>query len=147
MGRSFIFAATPFSISICLIIAVIVVTQQLGYIQRQPLGFKKEQQIILPMQFENTEQKYNSLRNELLKNPQIKMVTAGSSYPGITNLNDMLFYAEDKSSKNNVDIHLAAIDNAYTETLGISVLHGRTFSKEFTGDSASIILNESAIRL
>ena len=58
----------------------------------------------------------------------------------------MLFYAEGKPASDLVDIHLAAIENDYIKTLGMTMVSGRSFSKEFAGDSASIILNETAIK-
>ena len=44
-----------------------------------------------------------------------------------------------------VDIQLCGVENDYIETLGFNLLSGRSFSKEFTADSASIILNEAAV--
>ncbi|MEZ4903224.1 MAG: FtsX-like permease family protein [Spirosomataceae bacterium] len=45
-----------------------------------------------------------------------------------------------------VDIHLAKVENEYIETLGFELLHGRAFSKNFTADSNSIVLNEEALK-
>lgn len=135
-----------FTVSVCLILGAIVIWKQMEYLKVQELGFNKEHQISIPMQFENTEEKYTALKNELLLNPAIKKVTAGSTYPGIPNINDMLFYAEGKTVHESIDIHLAAIENDYVETLGMHVLHGRTFSQNFTADSNAIILNEAALK-
>ncbi len=137
-----------FTISVCLVLGAIVIWQQLNLFKNQQLGFIKEQKIVLPMQksYRNSETNYTPLRNELLKNPAVKSVTAGSTYPGIPDLNDMLFYAESKTASDMVDIHLAAIENDYIKTLGMVLVSGRSFSKEFTGDSAGIILNETAIK-
>ena len=57
----------------------------------------------------------------------------------------MLFYAEGKSVKDVVDIHLATVENEYFETLGLTLVSGRGFSKEFTADSNSIVLNQTAL--
>ncbi len=137
-----------FTISVCLILGAIVIWQQLNLFKNQQLGFTKEQKIVLPMQksYKNSETNYTPLKNELLQNPAVKSVTVGSTYPGIPDLNDMLFYAEGKAASDLVDIHLAAIENDYIKTLGMTVVSGRSFSKEFTGDSAGIILNETAIK-
>ncbi len=81
-----------------------------------------------------------------MKNPGIKSVTSGSTYPGIANIEDMLFYAEGKSINDVVDIALGNIDNDYFETLSLKLIAGRGFSREFTADSNSIILNEVAMK-
>jgi putative ABC transport system permease protein len=135
-----------FVISICLILSVIVIERQLQFINNQELGFNKNQQIILPLQSKNAVKNYQALKTELLKIPGIKTVTSGSAYPGIANVDDMLFYAEGKSVKDVVDIHLANVENEYFETLGFKLLSGRGFSKEFTADSNKIVLNEAAIQ-
>jgi putative ABC transport system permease protein len=137
-----------FTISICLIIGAIVIWQQLNLLKNKQLGFNKEQKMVLSLQqgYQNSAANYTAFKNELLKNPSIKAVTAGSAYPGVSNLNDMLFYAEGKNSSDVVDIHLTAIEHDYIKTLGISLLNGRSFSEEATSDSASIVLNEAAVK-
>jgi len=137
-----------FTISICLVLAAIVIWQQLDLLKNQQLGFDKNQQVVLPLQlgYNNSAHNYNTLKAELLKIPQIKSVTAGSTYPGIPNLNDLPMYGEKKTSNDIVDIHLSAIENDYIATLGLTLLSGRAFSNEFKADSASIILNETAAK-
>ncbi len=137
-----------FTVSVCLILGAIVIWQQLDLLKNQKLGFNKEQQIVLPLQqgYRNTEANFTSLKNELLKTTGIKTVTSGSTYPGIQNMNDMLFFAEGKTKSDIVDVHLSAIGNDYLQALGMQLVSGRSFSNEFKADSAGIILNETAIR-
>ncbi|HEV3221888.1 MAG TPA: ABC transporter permease [Puia sp.] len=135
-----------FVISICLILGVIVIQRQLQFMNDQQLGFNKNQQIILPLQSPTAVKNYEVLKTELLKNPGIKNVTSGSTYPGIASVDDMIFYAEGKSVKDVIDISLANVDIDYFETLGLKLVAGRGFSKEFTADSNSIVLNETALR-
>ena len=134
-----------FTVSICLVFAAIVIWQQMDYLKSMQLGFNKQQQLILPLQdgYLNNENNYTALKNELLKYPEIRSVTSASAYPGIANLNDMLFYGEGKTTRDNVDIHLSAVNNDLIETLGFKLLNGRSFSKTFN-DSAGIIINETA---
>lgn len=73
-------------------------------------------------------------------------MTSGSAYPGIEILNEMLFYAEGKSVHDNVDIRMSSVETDFFETLGLTILHGRSFSEKFTADSNSIVLNETAVR-
>lgn len=135
-----------FAVSACLILAAIVIWKQLHFVQQQQLGFNKEQQLVIPLHEKQLALSYNSLKDELLKNPEVKSVTSASTYPGIPNLNTMLFYAEGKPSTDFVDIYMATVENDYFSTLGMNVISGRPFSKEFTADSSSIILNETAVK-
>ncbi len=137
-----------FAISICLVLGAIVIWQQLNLLKNRQLGFKKEQQLVIPLAqaFKNSEKDYTAFKNELVKVPGVGSVTSGSTYPGITNLTDMLFYPEGKTASDMVDVHLSAIENGYIETLGFQLLNGRSFSKDYPSDSAGIILNETAVK-
>jgi putative ABC transport system permease protein len=137
-----------FIISIVLMLGAIVTGQQLKLFKNKNLGFNKDQQVVLPLlqAYKNSESSYTPLKNELLQIPGIKKVTCGSTYPGVVNLNSTLFYPEGKTVKDVVDINFSAVENDYIENLGFKILSGRSFSKEFTADSASIILNETAVK-
>lgn len=134
-----------FSISIVLILGAILINKQLNYVSNEDLGFNKNQKIILPLQTREAAGSYTVLKNELAGNPGVIASAMGSTYPGIENVQDMLFYPEGKSMADNTDINTALIDNDYIKTMGIQVLAGRGFSKQFTADSNALLLNETAI--
>ena len=135
-----------FAISVSLILVSAVIWRQMNFIKKQDLGFNKDQKLILPFQSTGSANNYVALKNELLKNPKINSVSAGSSYPGIQLIEDNLFYAEGKTIDDRVDIHFARVHDDYTETLGYKLLYGRTLSENSTADSNAIVLNETAIK-
>jgi len=137
-----------FTISICLVLGAIVIWQQLSLLNNQQMGFNKEQQLVLPLQqgFKNSKKDYTLLKNELQKNSAITAISSGSAYPGIPNLNDVLCYAEGKTINDVVDLRIAGANIGFIETLGFTVLSGRTFSESFTADSNAVILNETAVK-
>ncbi len=135
-----------FTISIILILGAILVNKQLEFVSSQNLGFHKNQKIILPLQTREAAGSYQVLKNELAGDSKIVAAAMGSTYPGIENIQDMLFYPEGKTVKENTDINTAYIENDYIKTLGIQVLQGRGFSKEFAGDSDALVLNETAVK-
>jgi putative ABC transport system permease protein len=135
-----------FMISICLILGAVIIGRQLNYLNDRDLGFSKKGQVLLPMQNKEVIKNYETLKIELLKTPGIRSVSCGSMYPGYENPEDMPFYSEGKTVHDVVDVRLAGIDDNYFETLGLTLLKGREFSKEFAGDSNSIVLNETALQ-
>ncbi len=135
-----------FVISISLILAVVIIWQQMNLIRNQDLGFNKNQQIILPFQSITSANNYIALKNEMVKNPKIVSITAGSSYPGIQLIEDQLFYAQGNTMKDNVDIHFARVNDNYISTLGYKILIGRPLSSNLQADSNAIVLNETAIK-
>ncbi len=78
------------------------------------------------------------------KIPEIIQVSASANVPGdkITNWG---FGAEgvEKSFSLNVNI----TDETYAETMGLEMVEGRYFSKDFRADTAKIVLNETAVEL
>ncbi|GLU56525.1 ABC transporter permease [Dyadobacter frigoris] len=135
-----------FTISIILILGAVVIWKQLSFLQTQNLGFNKNQKIIIPLKTPQSQNNFTALKEEVERNSGVVSTSGGSAYPGMANVEDLLFYPESKSVNEAVDIHFAAVENDYTETLGFKMISGRTFSKQFTADSNSIILNEAAVK-
>jgi putative ABC transport system permease protein len=135
-----------FTISIGLVSGAIIIARQLDYLDSRSLGFNKDQQLILPLQSQQAQDNFIPLKNELSKLPAVRAVTGGSSYPGISNINDLLFYGEGKTVRDVIDIVLLAPEDDYCKTIGLTLLYGREFTKASTADSNSIILNETALK-
>lgn len=135
-----------FTISIILILGAVVAWQQLSFIQNQNLGFDKGQKLIIPLKSAKASANYSVLKNELLRNPHVVSVTSGSVHPGVETMEDLLFYKENQTVQQAIDIHFATVETEYIETLGFAMVAGRPFSKEFGADSSSIILNEAAVK-
>jgi putative ABC transport system permease protein len=132
-----------FFISVALIIATIVVYQQMKYIQNKDLGYNKEQIIMLPNSYAlgKNEQVF---KQQMLQDPRIINATASYYRPaGPTNYNNALAYPQgnDHLIVNGVEYN---VDENYIPTLGMKMVSGRNFSKSFATDSTGIILNETA---
>lgn len=132
-----------FFISVALIIGTIVVYQQMKYIQNKDLGFDREQIIVIPNSYAlgKNEKAYEQ---QMLQDPRIINATASYYKPaGPTNYNNALAYPQgnDHLVVDGVEYH---VDENYIPTLGMKMISGRNFSKEFGTDSLAIILNETA---
>lgn len=135
-----------FATSACLILMVFVIKNQLDFVQNQDLGFNKEQQLILPLKSEESTSKYEVLKSALLQNKNVKSISITTTYPGIESIESMLYYAEGQPKDNLVNITNAFVGDDFLETLGFSLLEGRSFTQEFTSEYPMMILNESAIK-
>lgn len=134
-----------FFISVALIIGTIVVYQQMKYIQNKDLGFNKDQIITIPNSYVlgNNEKAF---KQKMLQDPRIVNATTSWYKPaGPSNYNNALAYPQgnDNLVVNGVDYH---IDEQYIPTMGMQMVAGRNFSKEFATDSFGIILNETAAK-
>jgi len=136
-----------FATSIILIIGTIVVYRQLNYIQTKNLGFNKDQVLITGTGAlgKNAE----VFKNEVLNLPGVKMGTL-SGYLPVANSgrNDNTFSKEAvMTAENGVSMQSWAIDYDYIKTLGMEIIKGRNFSKEFGSDSTAMIINETTAKL
>lgn len=136
-----------FFISIFLIISTIVIYRQLSYIQNKKLGFNKEQVLTIKNTYaigKNLE----VFKDEVLKLPGVKSATVSGYLPVPSSRSDNPFFPEGQiDNKKAVAMQNWSIDNDYIPTLGMEILKGRNFSKEYSTDSNGIIINETAAHL
>ncbi|WP_121355029.1 ABC transporter permease [Flavisolibacter nicotianae] len=136
-----------FMISVVLIIAAVVIGNQMRYMQTKDLGFSKDQQIVIPLRSNTSKNIYTALKNEVKRNDGVLQVGASFYYPGIMNPSDILMRKEGQSLDDQKDVFLNTIDENFLQTLDIKPLAGRLFSEQFPGDTAErIIVNAEAIK-
>jgi putative ABC transport system permease protein len=136
-----------FIISVVLIIASVVIMNQMNYLRSTDLGFAKDQQIVIPLRSTTAKNIYASLENEIRSNPNVQNVGASLYYPGIVNPSDMMVYKEGKTMEEGKDVHTNWVDETGLQTLGIQPVAGRLFSKDFPSDTSfRMIVNETAIK-
>ncbi len=133
-----------FFISITLMVSTAVVYSQLSFIQNKKLGYNKEQVLILPDTWMLGQQKQQILRQQLLQDPRAASVTGSWFLPaGPSNGNNFFVY-EDKVAEQIKTLRYE-VDYSYIPTLGMELVAGRNFSKDFGTDSASVIVNETTV--
>lgn len=132
-----------FVISIALIVASVVIADQMKYMRSKHLGFTKEQQIILPLRSSTAKNSSVALRNEVAGIPGIKTAGASLYYPGTSNPTDWMLYKEGQSKNESKRVYINFVDDKFLSTLNIEPVAGRLFSYNIASDSASgIIINQ-----
>ena len=142
-----ILVVTQFTLSVFLIISTLVVSSQLHYIRTMKLGFEKQHLIYTNIPFEY-ETKYESLKNELLKNAEITNVTRMRSFPTSDHVNsysDLSWEGKNPEYKYLFCIHDVGYD--FFKTFGMTMAEGRSFSRELQTDEGAYILNEKAVEV
>ena len=135
-----------FSVAIILVASTFIVYRQLHFIQDKNLGFQKEN-IVYATIPGNAAGRYKTMKEELLKNPNILAVSAKDCLPTTTLRNLVDFYWDDKKPGQEVMMELTGIDYQYFEELNIELLAGRSFSEAFPADASNaFILNEEAVK-
>jgi len=131
-----------FSISVILIICTIIVNSQMNYMLGDRLGFKKDH-IIVVERSDLLDKQTKAFKTEVLKIPGVESVTSTSSLPGTQNFFGTTFQQMGSTEPRTGRGIIA--DDQFASTLGIELKEGRFFSKSFSTDSLSLILNEKAV--
>ena len=135
-----------FATSIILIIGTIVIYRQLHFIQNKNIGFNKSQVIIVNDTYA-LKNNLNAFKNDILKMQAVKMATVSSYLPVNSNRNDNSFSnSQVMDAKNGFDMQTWAVDYDYIPTLGMEIIKGRNFSRDFGTDSNAVIINETTAK-
>lgn len=136
-----------FAISIFLIIGTLIVLKQMNYVKNRNLGFDKEQVLVLRTRDQALANKNDAFKAELLKNPNILQVAASSNIPGSRAFSDQGIIREGMSNDEFKSICFFDIDEDFIPLLGIEMVGGRNYSKDFPSDQEDgFIINEAAMR-
>jgi putative ABC transport system permease protein len=133
-----------FTISIALMVGTGIVYQQMKFIYSADMGYNRDQ-IITIQQNGQTVTRSSSLKNELLRNPNVRGVGTSTVRIG-QQLGRTQIYPEGVSNETNIITSIMAVDEAFIPTMEMKLKAGRNFSLEFK-DSLSMIINEEMIRL
>ena len=134
-----------FTISIALIIGTIVIYNQMQFMRNKDLGFNKEHTILLPTE---TEGSLEALRTQISQIPGVTGTSLTSSVPGSGNA---AAYSEIENQQGDLQVanlDLYFVNEDYIEQLGMKVIAGRAFSRDFASDSSqAMVINEKAVSL
>jgi putative ABC transport system permease protein len=135
-----------FSTSIILIVGSMVVYSQVKYMKRQDLGVSLDETLILqgPNVIDSTYAfKYESFKNEIIRIPGVKSISAATMVPG-----DEIYWTMNIRKlidpvAQNLVVSSARVDADYIPSFGIKLLAGRNFDRQRPNDIKRVIINEA----
>ena len=134
-----------FSITILLIVGVMVIQKQMHYANSKNLGYDREN-VVFFNQDGTIEEKRETFLTELRSLPGVVNVgTTGHTMLNQMN-NTMGLEWRDKDPETRILFENIRVDEDFQKTMGIELAAGRWFSKEFSADSAKIVLNEKGVK-
>ncbi|MEJ2505694.1 MAG: ABC transporter permease, partial [Ignavibacteriaceae bacterium] len=136
-----------FSFSIFIITCVLLISEQLDFVQSKNLGFNKNQVLMI-----NTrgalQQDVSVVKEELLKLPSVQSATVSA-----TNLTDFAGAGtgpidwEGKTPTKVLEVGFNFVDDDFAKTFQIKMSEGRFFSKDYSTDmSEAFVINESTAK-
>lgn len=138
-----------FFITVILIVGTIIIYRQLNFMKNSDLGFKKEDVVLLylPGRSQETEQKYEVLKSELLKNSGTTSVSGAFTVPGVNSMQTFSVRQTTAPQESSINMQGVPVDVDFVKTMGLKITDGRDFSDKFSGDKyESILLNQSAVK-
>ena len=134
-----------FTLSMILIGATIVVYQQIQYIKDKDLGVERENLVYFPVT-PQIQDHFEAYKTELLQRPGIQSVSLSNQSPLDVGNSSQGLEWDGKEADIKILFQVIQADYDFLETAGIQLKEGRDFSREFSTDTANLILNEEAVR-
>jgi putative ABC transport system permease protein len=136
-----------FTTCIILIVATVIVYRQVNYIQHKNLGFNKDQVLVINDAYALDKQA-RFFTDEVKKIKGVESGTLSGYLPTPSNRSDGAMFPEGELNMNKgVAMGRWDVDYDYIKTLGMQIVKGRNFSKDFGTDSSAVIMNETAAKL
>jgi ABC-type antimicrobial peptide transport system permease subunit len=135
-----------FTLSVILIVSVVIVGKQIEFIQNKNIGYDKENLILFASEGKITEN-LNDFLAQIKNTPGV--VNASGTSHTIINGGNYTTGLGWPGKNPDIEVRFGNIEAHYDfiETLGLELIEGRTFSKEFSNETEKLIFNETAIEL
>jgi putative ABC transport system permease protein len=137
-----------FVISVGLVTGTWIVLDQLEYMQKQNLGFDKDEIFILNAARVRSSSDYASetFKSQLKGLAMINEVTYTNAIPGRPGWVGQVAYPEGKTGDDAISVEYMAVDENYLDVLGLQLIAGRGFDLQRENDlNEGLILNEQAV--
>jgi putative ABC transport system permease protein len=135
-----------FTFGIMLILSSILVNMQLRLIRQRDIGFDREQVIIIDNSNGDAINRFEKLKNILLKYPEIQTITCGQRVPasGINNWGGLMIAGDEND--NIQTCGYVSIHDQYFKAISAETILGRNFNETLITDKNKVIINEALMK-
>ena len=141
-GLRGVLVVLQFSLSIILIICTIFVYRQLQYIQHKNLGFDKQNVLVIP-NMNSLGKNEGAFKDKLMR--QSDIVAASFCSNVIPGASQMTVFRKPGSDQDYLISRYWA-DYEQVPALGLQLIEGRNFSRDFPSDSTATLINEAVVK-
>jgi len=135
-----------FAITIGLIVCTLLVQKQMDFVHQSDLGFNKEGVVAISNDNHRLGNQTEAFKERLKSNSRFLNASIATAVPPYYGFEDS-YNAEGKGGEQiELQLNSYMADDDFLATLGIEIVQGRGFSKEFSTDAAGVLLNESAVK-
>jgi putative ABC transport system permease protein len=143
-----VLVTAQFAISIILIICTAIVFDQMRYIQNKSLGYDRDHIVTVSYPSELND-KWDAFHTDLLTNSNVRNAAWSTRIPTGRLLDNMgaSMMSGDTMAPINADIKFVSVDQDFIPTYDIKMAAGRNFSRDFSTDTSSFLINEAAAKV
>jgi len=134
-----------FFISISLLIITIYVIKQVNFMNTKDLGFENKNLLICRVFGTTTEGRFETLKNELLSNPNIINASISNNAPFYGQWGKEINW-EGSGPTDKMSALYNTVSYDFIETYKMRMITGRNFSRQFSIDSQACIINQTAMK-
>nr|MBK9653525.1 ABC transporter permease [Bacteroidota bacterium] len=140
-----ILVTAQYAASVILIIAVIVIQQQLNFIRNKNLGFNPQNIVAISTVASKTDEPVNALINELKNLPEVKTICRSQSFPGIQSSGRSIY--KNDADENGFPLTTNRASAEILETLKLKLLAGTILPLNKSKDDTlvEVVVNKTAI--
>ncbi len=136
-----------FAITIFMLIGAGIIYDQMHYLRTKNLGFDKDRVMTFDLQGQQSINKYPLIREKLLQNPRISAVATCSTTPGQGSGKAVMNIETADGTMSSYGVDNYAVDYDFFPTMGIEIVAGRNFSRDYGSDSTSaVMVNEAMVK-
>jgi len=140
-----ILVTLQFGFSIFLIIGTIIIYQQVIHVKGRDMGYDRENLMQIWTNGE-LESNFQTIRQELVRTGVVQSVCKSNSpVTSIFSTNEVTWAGMNTDQR--IAFSTIATEYDYAETMGIKMLEGRDFSRDFKSDSSAVVINQAAVDL
>jgi putative ABC transport system permease protein len=141
---------TQFTVSVIVVACTLIMAQQMRYVSNKPLGFNKENRVLINLHGLDVIEKFTTIKNELLQDSRIMGIAATS-----TMISTDQFLPASQGMVDNKDGVLEATSFAYIQVtedfwdvMDMQMVSGRNFSKKLLTDvGLTCVINETMAKV
>ncbi|WP_350289109.1 ABC transporter permease [uncultured Croceitalea sp.] len=131
-----------FVVSIVLVTAVIIVTQQLKFAQAKDMGFDKDNLLAIKLGTQEVRNNFSAIREEYTALSNVSEVAGTNNYPSARIMGDMGMHLPGENPDNMRAVFYNGITENYFDAVGTKLIAGRPLR---LNDSTQIIVNKATL--
>jgi putative ABC transport system permease protein len=136
-----------FIITVSVIACTLLMALQIRYVSRKPLGFDKENRVIITLRGADLIDKMPTIRKELFKNSSILGISTSSHIMGQDTPINVAMIDNNDGVLEETSIKHIMVGDEFLEVMGMQLSEGRDFTKKLLTDVGNtFVVNETMVK-